>query len=197
MIQKIVLLIIAHAGFHPVEFGLTRKILEEAGIKVVVASDRSGLAHSKPSDNHAKICTDPNCPKVIEDYPQYAQIAVDCLIANCDLSKFDGFFIIGGPGAAEFLDTPETYAVMQKIAASGKPFGAICISPRILAHAGLLQDKKATGWNGDNKLEQILMEHGAQYIDEPVVIDGTLITANGPQSAAEFGTAIVTILKNE
>lgn len=195
MIEKIVLLIIAHAGFHPVEFGFTRKVLEEAGIKVIIASDRDGIAHSKPSDNHAKACIDPNCPKVIAEYPQYAEVNVDCSLTNCDLTKYDGIFIIGGPGAAEFLDTPETYRIMQKVAALGKPFGAICISPRILAHAGLLKNKKATGWNGDNKLEQILMEHSAQYIDEPVVMDGLLVTANGPQSAIPFGQAIVTLLK--
>ena len=54
---------------------------------------------------------------------------------------------------------------------------------------------RRTGWNGDNKLEQIFREHGAQFIKDPVVIDGVLITANGPQSATEFGTAIVNLLK--
>ena len=42
---------------------------------------------------------------------------------------------------------------MQQAYKAGKIVGAICYSPRILAKAGILKDKKATGWNDDHELE--------------------------------------------
>lgn len=37
MLAKVILLVIASEGYHPVEYGYTRKVLEEAGITVEVA----------------------------------------------------------------------------------------------------------------------------------------------------------------
>ncbi len=108
---------------------------------------------------------------------------------------YDGIFIIGGPGALDCLDNSTTYSIMQKIAARNKPFGAICISPRILAHAGLLKDKKATCWNGNRQVEELFKKHEISYVNQPVVIDGTIITANGPQAATDFGKTIVSLIK--
>ena len=75
-----------------------------------------------------------------------------------------------------------------------KLWGAICISPRILAHANLLDHRNVTGWDDDHKLVNIFKNAGANYINTSVVIDHNLITANGPKAAKEFGTAIVKAL---
>lgn len=194
------LLIIAHAGYHPVEYGHMRAELENAGIKVVVASDQAGTADAHPSVAHTQQCSDPNCGKVADEYPQFAQAPIDISLKDVNpdevalFADFDGIFIIGGPGALEFLDNEITYSIMRQAAAAHRPFGAICISPRILAKAGLLKNKKATGWNGDNALENILHEHGAQYTDQLVTVDGNIITGNGPEAAVDFGKAIVSLL---
>ena len=44
---------------------------------------------------------------------------------------------------------------------------------------------------------KILKENGAIYIDENVVVDGKLITANGPIAAEKFGQKILEILTKE
>lgn len=177
MIHKIVLLIIASDGYQPIEYGHTRKALEDAGIQVVVTSDKAGIAHA----SHA-------IPK------QYATVKVDVVLADVDVKKYDGIFIIGGPGALDHLDNKVTYKIMQNAAKSGKLFGAICISPRILADAGVLRGKKATGWNDDNKLDNVFKKAGVTYVKNPVVIDDNIVTADGPSSAALFGDSIVKLL---
>ncbi len=195
MILKTVLLIIASEGYQPIEYGLTRKVLEEAGINVLVASNIAGTAHAKPSSGHAKNCDDPECSKVADEYARYTRAPIDKTLADINPDEYDEIFIIGDPGAIEFLDNQTTYKIMQLAAQKDKPFGAICISPRILAHAGLLSGKKATGWNADKKLDALFMQHKVTYKKQPVVTDGFIVTADGPQAALEFGKAIVAVMR--
>jgi protease I len=67
----------------------------------------------------------------------------------------------------------------------------------ILAKAGVLKDKKATVWTSslDRGPVKILKENGAEFVNEKVVRDGKIITANGPAAATEFGEKILENLK--
>lgn len=168
--SKKVLLIIAHKGFQPVEYNAPKKILQEAGVKVITASNAPGTAVSAMSNETAE---------------------VDLILSEVKTADYDGIFFIGGPGALEHLDNAESHRIIKEAAASGKLWGAICISPRILAAAGVLKNKKATGWNGDGQLPKILADVGAEYVNKPVVVDGNLITASGPAAAEEFGRTIL------
>jgi protease I len=38
---------------------------------------------------------------------------------------------------------------------------------------------------------KILTENGARYVDENVVVDGKMITANGPSAAGKFGEEVL------
>lgn len=168
--MKKVLLVVAFKDYQPVEFTVPKTVLETNGVTVVVASDSLG--------------------KAVAAYDN-SEIEVDILLDKVVVSDYDGIFFIGGPGALEHLDNDKSYRVIREIVASGKIWGAICISPRILANAGVLKDYKVTGWNGDNELDKILSAVGAEYIHNAVVVDGNLITANGPIAAKEFGDEIL------
>jgi len=69
--------------------------------------------------------------------------------------------------------------------------GAICIAPGILARAGILKDKKATVFPSEI---ETLKREGAHYSALPVVIDGKIVTADGPEAAEGFGKALVKTL---
>ncbi|MCK4398885.1 MAG: DJ-1/PfpI family protein, partial [Methanophagales archaeon] len=58
--------------------------------------------------------------------------------------------------------------------------------------AGILEGKKATIYPG---LETALA--GANPINERVVVDGKIITSQGPGTALEFGVKLVEILVGE
>jgi len=168
--MKKVLLIIAHHGFQPREYEKPKKVLTVAGVRVETASDQAGVAVSSIT---------------------HEQVKVDVTLENVEAADYDGIFLIGGPGALEHLDNEKTYQIIRQAVQAGKAFGAICISPRILAKAGVLKDKKATGWNNDDQLAAILARAGAEYVCEPVVSDGKLVTAWGPDAAEEFGQEIL------
>ncbi|RTL04564.1 hypothetical protein EKK58_10285 [Candidatus Dependentiae bacterium] len=167
-----IILVVAFDGYQQIEYLDTKNTLEKAGFTVKTASTVKGAALAKDGST----------------------CAVDFKLEEIDPKTCAGVFLIGGPGAMDDLNSLKMHAVIQKVFAAGKPCGAICISTRILAEAGILQGKKATGWDGDHKLAEIYAKHGITYIKTPVVIDSNIITAQGPDDANEFGKAIISII---
>ncbi len=170
-----VLLIIASEGFQQIEYGITKKIIVDAGFTVITASDQSGKAVAEnASTTH-----------------------VDITLDHVRMDNYEGIFFIGGPGALEHLDNNTSYKVIQEAFHQNKPIGAICIATRILAKAGVLRDKYATGWNEDGLLNAIYAECGAVYLpEEKVVVESSIITATDPSAAQQFGEKIVELLHN-
>jgi protease I len=64
----------------------------------------------------------------------------------------------------------------------------------VLAKAGVLEGKKATVFSTPDSISA-LQRGGAILVDNNVVVDSRLVTANGPASAEEFGNALVNLLK--
>ncbi len=167
-------LIIARQGFQDFEYNETKRVLEEAGVEVSTASLDKGLAVGKLGQ----------------------KVEVEMSLNEINLEDFDAVIFIGGPGAADYEDDPLAHKLAQQTMEQGRVLGAICIAPTILAKAGILEGRKATVWSDPIVQEtiEILREQGADYVDEAVVVDGKLITANGPGAAAEFGQKIVETL---
>lgn len=168
-----VLLIVASQGYQPIEYGTPKKILESQGIKVITASNKPGIAVAADG----------------------SKTTVDITTDEVKADDYAGIFIVGGPGAMEHLDNETTYKIVRDAAKLNKPFGSICVSTRILAKAGVLENKKVTGWDGDNELAGVLQKHKAIYIREKCVVDGNIVTATNPSAAQQFGQKIAELLK--
>jgi len=113
----------------------------------------------------------------------------DVRAEDCDL-----LVIAGGAGAPGHLWYHEPLrALAQAVHASGRPVAAICLSPPVLARAGLLAGKRATTYPTERAIVE-LKRGGAEYVEQPVVQDGTITTASGPEAAAAFGDALVSLL---
>ena len=174
MAEKKVVFIIAHEGFQSVEYSVPKKLLEQSGIAITTASNKP-----LPATAHDGTTAD-----------------VDLTINDIDVAQFDGIIFIGGPGAMDHLDTQESYNLINQTVEQKKLLGAICITPRIVAKTGVLENKRATGWNGDNELGAIFKEHNINYKNEDIVVDGLIITAVGPNAAREFGEQIISLLED-
>jgi len=172
--NKRIALIIAFRDCQPLEYSETKRVLNQAGFTITTVSTKQGNA----------VATDGS------------KILVDKALNKFNYKDYDGIFLIGGPGAHIELDKESVYIIMQQAFNAGKFVGAICYSPRILAKAGILKDKKATGWNDDNQLGALFKQYGVIYNPQPVVTDGTIITADGPMSAGKFGQAIVNSIEH-
>lgn len=172
--MKKVVLVVAQNDYQPLEYSIPKDVLELAGVQVVTVSNQIGIAKSAGSFDSTEI-----------------NLSLDAV----NVKDFDGLFFIGGPGALDYLDNEISYNLLRTWQKTGKPYGAICISPRILANAGVLNGKKVTGWNRDEELEKILSDSGAIYVRESVVRDGNVVTADGPRSAEDFGKIILEALE--
>lgn len=170
-----ILFVVAHEGYHSIEYNVPKKIVEDAGYTVVTASDKEGIATASDGTS----------------------TPVDILIHKAQVSHYDGIFFIGGPEALSHLDNEISYSLIKAADHAKKIIGAICIATRILAKADVLKGKQATGWNGDNELATVYQEHDVRYVNQSVAVDETIITAANPDAAQEFGEQILTLLQTK
>jgi len=81
--------------------------------------------------------------------------------------------------------------LLKKMAAADRYTAAICAAPRVLAHAGLLDGKRATSFPGALDVAAV---PGIEYQEAPVVTDGKVITSRGPGTAMDFALTLIETL---
>ncbi|MCM8811625.1 MAG: DJ-1/PfpI family protein [Candidatus Omnitrophica bacterium] len=167
---KKILMVIASDKFRDEEYQKPRRILEQEGASVTVASstlkESTGMLGLK--------------------------VKPDILLQNADMSAYDAVIFVGGYGAQEYWDDPAAHALARKAFNSGKLTSAICVAPMTLANAGILKGRKATIWPD---CADDFKTKGVVYTGSPVEKDGTLITGSGPDAADAFGKALLQALK--
>ena len=166
-----ILMVIAPEGFRDEEYFHVREELEKAGHKITVAS----LEDTAVSSVEEK------------------EVVVDLLISEVDVADYDVLVFSGGPGTNVYFDNEKVLEMCYQIIEQGKILAAICAAPTILANSGVLDGKKATVWETQ---KGVLDEAGAITSDSHVVVDGQIITADGPAVAREFGVKISELLKS-
>lgn len=110
---------------------------------------------------------------------------------QADAGHYSSVVLIGGPGTDAYLHNDSLHDFLRFFSEQNKIIAAICWAPAILAHAGLLMKKNATVWAG---AKNDLLTHGANYTGEDVTVDGTLITADGPDASIKFANTLVSML---
>ena len=115
------------------------------------------------------------------------------LLDEINPEEFDALVIPGGFGDAGFYEEALSEPFLDVIRSFDRrqaTIAAVCVSALSLGAAGLLKGRRATIYHqvgGTRKAE--LERFGAIFVDEPLVIDGNLLTSTGP------GTAVETALK--
>jgi protease I len=114
---------------------------------------------------------------------------------HASAGDYAGIVIIGGAGSpAHLWESRQLISLVQAFHESGRIVAAICLSPAVLARAGVLRGLPATVFKTAESVRE-MKTGGAVLSDMPVVVSGTVITANGPAAARAFGSAIVDALK--
>jgi 4-methyl-5(b-hydroxyethyl)-thiazole monophosphate biosynthesis len=121
--------------------------------------------------------------------PIVPDVALDAVMDE----TFDMIVLPGGlPGADNLDKDSRIHDLLSRHAASGRYTAAICAAPKILAGAGLLDGKSATSYPGF--LEDFPQVNTAQ---QPVVVDGKIITSRGPGTAMDFSLALIEALSGK
>jgi len=172
--MKKVLMVVAPVDFRDEECMEPKKVFEEKGFQVTIASDLN------PDDEATGMLG--------------GKITVEMNIKDVKTDEYDAVVFVGGSGTAVYFDNKTVTKIAKDAYEKGKIVGAICIAPSILANAGVLKGKNATSYPSE---KQNLTKKGAMYIEEPVVVDRNVVTANGPKSATSFGKEIAKLIEKK
>lgn len=145
--------IITGPGFEDTEFFYPFYRLQEAGFAVdVVTTD------GKPALGKFGIIASPNAT-----------------ISDLNTEKYDLVIIPGGHEAPDRVRQSQgVLNFIRDMYNANKAISSICHGPWVLVSAGILRGKRVTCYKG---CKDDLVNAGALYIDEGVVVDGRLVTA--------------------
>lgn len=148
-----------------------------------------------PQDNPTPARFGLTTPEMAKDHIMAIQyltpvgwVKLDRRANQVKVEDYDAIFIPGGAWNPDNLRHDKAViAYVQDFIKSGKLVAAICHAPVVLATADVLKGKKLTGyWN----IQTDLINAGGQVVDEPVVVDGNLITSRHPIDVADFALAV-------
>ena len=118
-------------------------------------------------------------------------VTPDNTIASISVTSIDALLILGGNGSPRYLWADEVLQrKIQQALVKGKVIGATGLSGVVLAHAGVLQGKKAAG------VSQVAVVNeykrcGVPYVSDPLVVSDTIVTTSGPEQTKVFASTIM------
>lgn len=158
-------------GFEQVELDGPRQALDQAGAKTQVVSPAKGQVkgfnHDKPSTG-AK---------------------VDVALSAAKADDYDALMLPGGVMNPDALrQEKKAVEFVQAFFKAGKPVAAICHGPQVLIEADVVRGRKLTSFPS---VKTDLKNAGAQWVDEPVVVDNGLVTSRKPDDIPYFNAKML------
>jgi protease I len=112
----------------------------------------------------------------------------DISVLKIRAQDFDAVIIPGGYAPDKMRRSPEMVAFVKEMHRQNKVVAAICHAGWMLASAGILREKKATGFFA---IKDDMVNAGAQWVDQEMVRDGNLITSRTPKDLPAFCREII------
>jgi protease I len=94
----------------------------------------------------------------------------------------------GGKAPAQLRNSQAVLSIARKFMQQQKPVAAICHGPQILISADLVKGRRMTCYQS---VADELKAAGAEYEDQPLVVDDNLISSRQPDDLPVFTSAIL------
>ncbi len=122
-------------------------------------------------------------------------VVPDTELAAVMEQEFDMIVLPGGlPGATHLDADPRVHQLLKRHAENGAFTAAICAAPKVLANAGLLDERSATAYPG----AVVQTDYPRlDLVETPVVVDGHVVTSRGPGTAMDFALTLIDLLVGE
>ena len=122
-----------------------------------------------------------------------AIVKVDVSADKVKAEDFDAVIVPGGYAPDKMRLHQTMIDLVKKAHDLGKVVAAICHGPQLLISADMVRGRRVTSWPS---VAIDLKNAGADWVDEPVVQDGNLITSRKPADLPRFNKAIIGALKD-
>lgn len=110
-------------------------------------------------------------------------VTVDASAEEVKAADFDAVVIPGGYAPDLMRRSSAMVRLVKEAFDQGKVVAAICHAGWVLCSAGVLKGKTATGFSS---IKDDMMNAGARFVDQEVVVDGNLITSRKPDDLPAF-----------
>ncbi|MCL5129399.1 type 1 glutamine amidotransferase domain-containing protein [Algibacter sp. L4_22] len=163
--------ILATDGFEKSELFEPLRALKNEGATVDIISVKEGEIKSWDNNNWGE------------------SIIVDKLVDDANVADYHSLVLPGGVANPDLLRTHDN--VLEFIRAffkSNKPVAAICHAPWLLVSAKVVENRKVTSYHS---IKDDIINAGAHWVDQEVVVDQGLITSRNPNDLPVFIDKII------
>lgn len=185
---KKVLFLVAQE-FEDIELWYPLLRLSEEGASCYILALKEGL-HTRPAlpDKYVTGRFGTTVPPLVHaEGKRFSLIDLD----DPRVGEMDALVIPGGYSPDALRINRRVLELVRHYAGSGKVVAAICHGPQVLISAGLVKGRRMTAYAA---VRDDLVNAGAEYLDEPVVVDGGIVTSRVPDDLPEFCRAIIEAL---
>lgn len=163
--------ILATNGFEESELTSPKAALEKAGATTEVISMESGSIKGWDNGNWGK------------------EVDVDKLLSEANVKDYNALVLPGGVINPDILRRDENaVSFVRDFFKAHKPVAAICHGPQMLIEADVVNDRKITSFPS---IKKDLMNAGAKWVDEEVVVDEGLVTSRSPEDLEAFNAKVI------
>ena len=163
--------ILATEGFEQSELERPREALARAGAQTEIVSLHDGKIRGWDEDDFGD------------------SVKVDLTVDEAKSENYDGLLLPGGVMNPDKLRMePKAVEFVRAFFAAGKPVAAICHGPQMLIEADVVRGRKVTSYAS---IKRDLMNAGAKWVDEEVVVDNGLVTSRKPDDIPAFNDKMI------
>jgi protease I len=124
-----------------------------------------------------------------DHYDKADTFPVDATVQEANADDYDALVLPGGVGNPDTLRTDEgAVGFVRSFVDAGKPVAVICHGPWTLVEADVLRGRTLTSWPS---LKTDVENAGGTWVDEEVVVDGSIVSSRKPDDLPAFCSTFV------
>ena len=171
MLEGMRVAILVAEGFEQSEMTEPKKALEQNGAQTAIVSPARGEVEGW------------------KHFDKGDRFRVDVPLERANADEFDALVLPGGVANPDQLRMqPKAVQFIRAFFEAWKPVAVICHGPWTLIEANVVRGRKMTSWPS---VKTDLINAGANWVDQDVVVDNGLISSRKPADLPAFNRAMV------